>query len=380
MISRVADHCFWFGRYIERAESTARLLAATMSLSLDAELPAHLCWRPVIVVAGEEESFRERFATVRSPSRNHADGIVRMSSSATMDDTAGFSMMQAMASGDYLDVGDITAQHQLEPHATTVENDAAWGDGELVQRFMTWDEDNRVSLRRSISGARWNARAIRDVVSLEAWEIVNEMHLWMSSPAASEEYRGQRDGFYRQVRRSTQLTLGLLRSTMLHDEPLDFIWLGMLLERIDQTARTLDVHHHAFTQLSERHEVIETSLWLTLLRALSGSEPFMKRSQGRVTPATVSKFLVDESQFPRSIAYGVRAATERLEAICGPSSGGAGSASIARLRTLQAWMASPTRSKNTASDDIHDLLTHVVDEVHSVCDLVGRELLGYAER
>ena len=26
MISRVADHCFWFGRYVERAESTARLL------------------------------------------------------------------------------------------------------------------------------------------------------------------------------------------------------------------------------------------------------------------------------------------------------------------------------------------------------------------
>jgi len=35
MISRVADHCFWFGRYIERAEATARMLAASVSLSLD---------------------------------------------------------------------------------------------------------------------------------------------------------------------------------------------------------------------------------------------------------------------------------------------------------------------------------------------------------
>ncbi|MDQ3335018.1 MAG: alpha-E domain-containing protein [Myxococcota bacterium] len=33
-------------------------------------------------------------------------------------------------------------------------------------------------------------------------------------------------------------SLGLLRSTMLHDEPLDFIWLGVLLERVSQTART----------------------------------------------------------------------------------------------------------------------------------------------
>ena len=39
MISRVADHCFWFGRYVERAESTARLLQATRTLVFDADLP-----------------------------------------------------------------------------------------------------------------------------------------------------------------------------------------------------------------------------------------------------------------------------------------------------------------------------------------------------
>ena len=34
VISRVADHCFWFGRYLERAESTARLLQVTRTLAL----------------------------------------------------------------------------------------------------------------------------------------------------------------------------------------------------------------------------------------------------------------------------------------------------------------------------------------------------------
>ena len=38
MISRVADHCFWFGRYLERTESTARVLSVTTNLALDAEL------------------------------------------------------------------------------------------------------------------------------------------------------------------------------------------------------------------------------------------------------------------------------------------------------------------------------------------------------
>ena len=76
--------------------------------------------------------------------------------------------------------------------------------------------------------------------------------------------------FYRHVRRATQLILGLLRSTMLHDEPLDFLWLGVLLERVSQTARMLDVHHHAFTNgRAPGGEIVETSLWLSLLRALS---------------------------------------------------------------------------------------------------------------
>src|SRR4029079_19439900 len=107
----------------------------------------------------------------------------------------------------------------------------------------------------------------------------------------------------------TRLCVGLLRSTMLHDEPLDFIWLGVLLERVSQTARILDVHHHAFLQ-AQRHEVAATPLWLSLLRSLSGFEPFMKRHQGRVSPDSVAGFLIGEDRFPRSIAYCVHAAYE----------------------------------------------------------------------
>ena len=58
MISRVADHCFWFGRYLERAESTARLLQVTRSLAFDAELPVTQCWQPLVIVSGEEAPLR----------------------------------------------------------------------------------------------------------------------------------------------------------------------------------------------------------------------------------------------------------------------------------------------------------------------------------
>ncbi|MGN6109553.1 MAG: alpha-E domain-containing protein [Kofleriaceae bacterium] len=321
MISRVADHCFWFGRYVERAESTARMLAASMSLALDAELPPSQVWRPVIVVSGEEPRFRERIA-------NHDD------------------------------------------------DHPAWGDAELVQRFMVWDEDSGVSLARSLSGARWNARSIREVLSLEAWEVVNELHLWLHDEATQAQYAHHRDAFYRHARRGTQLTLGLLRSTMLHDEPLDFVWLGVLLERVNQTARMLDVHHHVFTQLPRRHEVVETALWLSLLRALSGSEAFLKRAAGRVSSEGVARFLVSEEAFPRSIAYCVQSAYQRLCDIRPPDRHALpGGVSLERLRVLDAWVAA-RRSEPLAGAAVHDLLTHVVDEVHEICGALGKELLG----
>jgi uncharacterized alpha-E superfamily protein len=316
VISRVADHCFWFGRYLERAESTARVLAVTGNLSRDAELTPEQCWLPVVIVSGERAHFAEKYGL-----------------------------------------------------------DAA-RSGEVVERYMTWDEDNLTSIVRSVASARENARSIREVVSIEAWETVNELYLWTSAPEARVQYGEDRIGFYRHVRRAVQLCLGLLRSTMLHDTPLDFIWLGVMLERLGQTARVLDVHHHAFTRLVNREEVVETALWLSLLRACSGYEPFMKRWQGRVGGDAVASFLIFEPAFPRSIRFCLEAADDRLRHIRPPEQPSLpGAESAARLGALVAWLRA--RSADPLPSDVHDLLTHVVDEAAAVGNALSTELFGY---
>jgi len=318
LISRVADCCLWFGRYVERAESMARQLQATLSLALDGELAPRQCWQPAIVVAGEEVRFRAR---------------------------AG---------------------------------EAAFADGEAVQDALVWDEDCPVSLRRSVAAARENARAIRDVVSGDAWEVINELYIWLGSPEARREWTAHRDGFYRRVRAATQLCLGLLRSTMLHDTALDFIWLGVLLERIGQAARLLDVHHVAFAETDPAHRVVETALWLALLRAVSGLEPFMKAHAGQVTGATVARFLVSERRFPRSVAYCVRSAYERLCAIRPPSEPSLpGGQSLDRLRALDEWLRVLPPTTGGDPTAMHEALTHIVGETAAICDTIGVELLGY---
>ncbi len=314
MIARVADQCFWFGRYVERTESTARVLQVTGALALDAELPARRSWHPLVIVSGQEDDFIERFGR---------DGL---------------------------------------------------GDGELVQRYLTSDVENPVSLRRSIAAARDNARSIREVLSLEVWQVTNELYVFLGSDEATAMFEGDRDALYARVQRATQLCLGLMRSTMLHDAPLDFVWLGVLLERLGQTARLLDVQHHALVAEGAPHAVLETALWLSLLRACSGFEAFMKRSRGRVTGPAVAAFLVLERRFPRSVRYCVTSAKERVLAI---SHDGelSGHEAVDELAALEARLDSIIAG-DLRGERVHEVLTHVVEAAHAVCDAIGRQLAG----
>ncbi len=313
MISRVADHCFWLGRYVERAESTARLLQVTRTLAFDAELPPISCWRPLVIVSGQYPDL----------------------------------------------VGHLGA-------------DAA-GNGEAVQRYMTWAPDNPVSIRSSIRAAREGARSIREVIGHDIWEATNELYLWFMSEGAAAQYLQDRDEVYRHVRRSTQLGLGLVRSTMLHDQPMDFLWLGVMLERVGQTARTLDMHHHIRTAAGPAHQsLLQTALWLSLLRACSGFEAFMRRQQGRVTGEAVIAFLLFEARFPRSLRYCLASAVAQLRRLLPAPAGGIAEAHE-RLAALDGWLTQQERG-GVISD--HALLTHVVDETAAACAALQRSLAG----
>jgi uncharacterized alpha-E superfamily protein len=328
MIARVADHCFWFGRYLERVESTARVLQVTAGLALDAELTPEQCWQPVIITSGEQENF-------------------------------------ARLCGE-----------------------GAAGNGEVVQEYLSFRSECPVSIARSVAAARENARSIREVISLEAWESINELHLYLSGGQGREEYKELRYGFYKRVRRDAQLCQGLLRATMLADAPLDFIWLGVLLERLGQTARILDVHHHAFTFASSQahtqaqgqpgaeQSVVETALWLSLLRACYGFEPFMKIHHGPVTGPAVAAFLIFEKRFPRSVRHCLVSARERLWQIRPPAQlEMPGLRALERLRALDGWLNHKAGERLDAGT-VHDLLTQVVDETQAACAEIAQDLLG----
>ncbi len=251
------------------------------------------------------------------------------------------------------------------------------------------------------------------MIGHEIWQSTNELFLWFMGEQATSQYQQDRDEVYREIRRSTQLCLGLVRSTMLHDDAMDFLWLGVLLERIGQTARTLDMHHHIVAAAEGQSQpLLQTALWLSLLRACSGFEAFMRRQQGRVSREGAVAFLLYEARFPRSLRYCLRSAVmlarrlatpeadrgRMLEAQRQEQNGTSGqqaqsssnssskssrsaksSGAVAALTLLEAldrWL--DEQEKLAIPPSVHALLTHVVDEVGGACVHLQKSLEGDA--
>jgi uncharacterized alpha-E superfamily protein len=185
-----------------------------------------------------------------------------------------------------------------------------------------------------------------------------------------------------------------------------FLWLGAMLERVGQTARILDMHHHtmereaavfgsraespasAFGARSDppasTHDIVQTALWMSLLRACSGSEAFMKKNQGRVTAHNLVEFLLLSRAFPRSLSYCLRSSLAILRQIwpdAEPRASVVGSpaeprASTHRLEGLIEWLQREAEGEAFELAGIHRLLTHVVDETAAICGAVSEEILG----
>ena len=311
MISRVANSCFWLNRYIERAEVLARMLSVNLSFQLDVDMPHAERWRPLVIVTGQQEHYL-----------------------------------------------DHTSQQDID-------------DGDTAQWYLTWEPDNPSSIWSSIAAARENARRTRETISLEMWETVNDLWLWLGQKATKKIYTTDRHAFYTELRNRCLLYHGVAEATMLHDEPFRFMRLGTTLERAGQTARILDVKYHSLGPTKAEEETpSEAAQWLVTLRFCSGVEPFFKRELQNFTGRAVADFLIMESAFPRSVRCNLVRSRNLLKLIRG-SQGAIGDQSLdainAMLSRLSALETEPP------ADGLHELLTWLVDSLAEVTHFVNLE-------
>lgn len=240
MLSRVADNLYWMGRYLQRAENTARLINVHANLLLDLPLTVKVGWIPLLEIAGADAAFR--------------------------------------ASGQ-------------EP---TEDN---------VVRFMLVDERNPGAIFSSLNFAREIARVSRDCLPREAWERLNDVYLFVQERGEKSVVRSRRIDFLQNVISGALTIVGVLSSNMSRDLGFQFLRLGTNLEQADMTTRILDVRSRRLFQADAALSPFDNIQWMSVLRSLTGYQMYRRHVRGRVTGSSVLRFLLQNRQFPRSVTF-----------------------------------------------------------------------------
>lgn len=179
MLSRIAEALYWMGRYLERADDTARLL----------DVYVH---RMVVQVN---------------------------------DERVGASLLAAMG---------------LDPSELARIGDSADGPIDLWQatEMLAYDADNPSSVVGSLRLARENARGLREILATEVWEALNRTYHELDNHVRVARTLGPHL-LFQWVRDRVALVGGLTDTVLLHDDGWRFLTIGRCLERVDMTARLL---------------------------------------------------------------------------------------------------------------------------------------------
>lgn len=258
MLSRSAENLYWMARYVERAENAARALDAALRMSLLETDGAerNSAWASIVEVGPEPEVFRERFG---------------------------------------------------EANAGT------------VMAYMAVDRENQSSIVSCIAAARENARAERARITTELWESLNDTWLAIEDlDEAGLRARGYRT-FFEWVKERSQTFNGVLLGTMLRDEAMFFVELGMYLERADNTARLVDVKYHVLLpEVEYVGGAVDYYQWAALLRSLGALRAYRRIYKDSIAPWQVAELLILRGDVPRALHRCYEVITVTLDSLVGP--------------------------------------------------------------
>lgn len=240
MLSQVAERVYWFSRYLERTENTARLMLVRHQLILD--LPAEIQpeWRLLVDMLG------------------------------------------------------LTEQFDAEKKVANERN---------VIRYIFSDRKNPSSIISSIASSRENMRTTREVMPSETWERLNSLYLSVAQRSGKDLPRSQRHTILNSIIDACQQITGLLVGTMNHDEAYQFILLGRNLERADMSTRIVDTGSASLMGDEDEISPYRNVLWVSILRSLSAYQMYRLSVRRNVKAEAVLDFLLKSDVFPRATAF-----------------------------------------------------------------------------
>jgi uncharacterized alpha-E superfamily protein len=300
MLSRTAENLYWLARYMERAETMARLLEVgyRMALMPSAGEGYRNEWASLVAAAGSSGGFEAKF-------------------------------------------GETFRQRDVET-------------------WLFFDRENPSSVTSCIETARQNGRAVRTALTTEMWDALNGAYLDLREI----ERRPRSEALLPQLcdwtKRQGSLLRGATEGTHLQNDGYDFLSLGYYLERGDNTARLLDVKYYVLLPTTDMvGGSIDTYQWTTLLRALSAYRAFHWTYGGEYSPRKIAHFLILNRACPRSLLHCLDKAGLHLERLA--RAYGRTTAAHDRLRAGLAELAE-ARVEDVIDEGLHQFLTRFINQ------------------
>jgi uncharacterized alpha-E superfamily protein len=175
-------------------------------------------------------------------------------------------------------------------------------DEEILVK-VALDETNPFSILSSIYQGRENARSIRESISTELWEAINNYYLFIANyPVEVYKTRGLYD-FTQKATNFCSIVRGRIHHTLLHDVGWMFIQLGIHLERAAQITRIItskldDIKHLQSFKLADTLEAQQINI---LLDCIEAKDMYRKYYNLTTNKRDTLEFLLFIPSFPRSV-------------------------------------------------------------------------------
>jgi len=298
MLSRVAESFFWLGRNVERAETISRILDVNYTRAMDLHSQrdgrSERLWRSVMRCAG----------FVSEPK-------VPLNGKAASD---------------------------------------CFG-------YCAFDADNPTSIVSAVRIARTNALSIRSELTIEVWEVINVLYLYVAEQSLRSVLREGPSKFLRRVRDAMQAFAGISDATLSHGDGWNFLQVGRYLERAYMTARVLeaiDVENEPWHE-SQR-----------LLEMCCAAVPFAQASHRAPEARDALAFIVLSQSFPRSLRFCTREVDAALHRLSRTPEGTFGNDAERHLGNLRARF-DYTPIDGVLEDGVRAFATDLVREYEELC-------------
>jgi len=307
LLSRVAENLYWASRYLERAEDTARVVRSFTETMADLPTSVATSWEPLLAICGSRALYDEG-------------------------------------------------------HVRAEETD--------IVRFLVADAGNPGSVASCVTAARDDLRSTREVIPADAWHVVNDLYLYVTSHRESGVDRRTRLRFLDRIVDDNRRLDGVVSSSMVRDEAHAFWRLGQWLERADMTTRVLGVRAAELLDTPD-HEHAPVQ-WMGVLRSLSAMQMYQRTVRGPIEGGTAVRFAVFDDHFPRSVAFCLGRVRKSLRYL--PSGDDAAAALDATNGVLARLTTAPLSGEDTGTAGA--LLDAAMDEIQialgAVHDVVTR--------